>query len=235
MDSFVRLEEIDRSTLDPPYDHSAYRSTAERAPRRPLLRVPPDLASSTGPVFGESVVGPNDHDLTLHGDGPPIGERIVVFGRLVDSDGRSIRRQLIEVWQANAAGRYAHSVDRHDAPLDANFLGYGRCLTSDDGAFEFTTIRPGEYPWQNHRNAWRPAHIHFSVFGPTFTSRLVTQMYFPGDPLLEIDPIFNSISSEKVRSRLVSLFDLEHTVPDWALAYRFDIVVGGRTATPLDE
>jgi protocatechuate 3,4-dioxygenase, beta subunit len=234
MDSFAPLEEIDPARLDPRYDHPAYRSTAARAPHRPLLRVPPELASRTGPVFGESVVGSSDHDLTCHGNGSPIGERIVVFGRLVDSDDRPIRRQLIEVWQANAAGRYAHSVDHHDAPLDPNFAGYGRCCTSDDGSFEFTTIRPGEYPWQNHPNAWRPAHVHFSVFGTAFTSRLVTQMYFPGDPLLEFDPIFGAVSSQSARSRLVSHFDLDHTVPDWSLAYRFDIVVGGPKETPFE-
>lgn len=235
MDSFARLDEIDPVLFDPPYDYPAYRSTAARAPRRPLLRVPPEFCSRVGPVFGEAVVGPLDHDLTRHGEGAPLGERIVVFGRLVDADGRPIRRQLVEVWQANAAGRYAHSVDSHDAPLDPNFTGYGRCLTGDDGAFEFTTVRPGEYPWQNHRNAWRPAHIHFSVFGPAFSSRLVTQMYFPGDPLLEFDPIYAAVSSENARSRLVSRFDLGRTVPDWALAYRFDIVVGGAGETPLER
>jgi protocatechuate 3,4-dioxygenase, beta subunit len=226
------LQPVDPAALEPPYDYPAYRSTAKRAPRQAVLALPPGLAATTGPVFGESVVGPLDHDLTRQHAGAPLGERIIVFGRLVDGDGRPVRRQLIEVWQANAAGRYAHSVDRHEAPLDPNFTGYGRCLTGDDGSFEFVSIRPGEYPWQNHENAWRPAHIHFSVFGTVFTERLVTQMYFPGDPLLEIDPIFHSVASPNGRARLVARFDLEHTVPMWALAYRFDIVLGGRQPTP---
>jgi protocatechuate 3,4-dioxygenase beta subunit len=185
-------------------------------------------------VFGEDAVSDGDADLTLGHAGGPLGERIVVSGQLLDSDGRPIRGALLEVWQANAAGRYQHRNDVHPAPLDPNFTGCGRTLTDDDGHYRFTTIKPGAYPWQNHPNAWRPAHIHFSVFGRAFTQRLVTQMYFPGDPLFGADPIFNSIRDPKARERMVSSFDWETTTPEWALGYRFDIVLGGRAATPLE-
>jgi len=166
--------------------------------------------------------------------GQPLGERMVLSGRVLGSDGKPLRGQLVEIWQANAAGRYAHEVDDHDAPLDPNFSGAGRCLTDPDGSYRFTTVKPGAYPWGNHHNAWRPNHIHFSVFGHSFLSRLVTQMYFPGDPLFPFDPIFNSVTDEKARQRMVSQFDLDNTIPDWALCFRFDIVLRGREATPQD-
>jgi protocatechuate 3,4-dioxygenase beta subunit len=185
-------------------------------------------------VFGESVVRAGDNDLTQHGAGEPIGERIVVAGRLLDGDGRPIAGQLIELWQANAAGRYAHAVDDHPAPLDPNFPGYGRTLTDANGWYRFVTIRPGEYPWRNHLNAWRPAHLHFSVFGRKFEHRLVTQMYFPGDPLLALDPIYNSVSDPLGRAAMVSRLDLALTEPEVALGYRFDVVVGGRAAVPFE-
>jgi protocatechuate 3,4-dioxygenase, beta subunit len=217
---------------DPPLAHPDYRSTRLRAPRRPLVPLAPADTERSGPVFGNERVGERDHDLTDQHDGEPLGERIVVHGRLLDSRARPVRNSLVEIWQANAAGRYAHAVDRHPAPLDPNFTGAGRTLTDDEGRYRFVTVKPGAYPWGNHHNAWRPAHIHFSLFGNAFAERLVTQMYFPGDPLFEHDPIFNSVRDEAARARLVCAFDLDETVPEWALAYRFDIVLGG---TPVEE
>jgi protocatechuate 3,4-dioxygenase, beta subunit len=216
---------------DPPHDYPPYRSTQLRHPKRPLFELPPSIGEITGPLLGEDRVGEHDHDLTAHGAGEPLGERIIVHGRLLDSGGRPIPRQLVEIWQANACGRYVHKVDQHPAPLDPNFTGVGRTLTDDQGRYRFITIKPGAYPWGNHHNAWRPQHIHFSLLGRAFPQRLVTQMYFPGDPLFEYDPIFNSIADEAARQRMVSSFDLEQTVPDWALAYRFDIVLRGPRAT----
>jgi protocatechuate 3,4-dioxygenase beta subunit len=186
----------------------------------------------SGPVFGHERVGELDHDLTRQHDGEPLGERILVQGRVLDTRGRPVRDSLVEVWQANAAGRYAHAADTHPAPLDPSFTGAGRCLTDSDGRYRFVTVKPGAYPWGNHPNAWRPAHIHLSLFGRAFTDRLVTQMYFPGDPLFEFDPIFNSVRDAGARARLVCEFDLDQTVPEWALAYRFDVVLGG---TPVEQ
>jgi protocatechuate 3,4-dioxygenase beta subunit len=197
--------------------------------------LPHTLSELSGPVFGDAPVGPLDHDLTRQHAGEPLGERIVVTGRVLGPDGKPVRRQLVEIWQANAAGRYRHGVDQHEAPLDPNFSGGGRCLTDDDGTYRFVTVKPGAYPWGNHPNAWRPNHIHFSFFGRAFNERLVTQMYFPGDPLFPFDPIFNSIRDERARQRLVCRFDLDLTTPDWALGYRFDVQLGGRDATPLEE
>jgi len=213
-------------------DYSGYRSTRWRAPARPLEPIPEELHSLEGPVFGEDVVEPNDGDLTRQHDGEPLGERIIVHGRVLGDDGRPIRRALVEVWQANAAGRYLHEVDQHPAPLDPNFAGAGRVLTDDDGGYRFTTIKPGAYPWRNHPNAWRPAHIHFSIFGRMFTQRLVTQMYFPGDPLFPYDPIFNAVRDPRSRELLVARFDLATTEPEWALAFEWDIVM---RATPFEE
>jgi protocatechuate 3,4-dioxygenase beta subunit len=215
---------------DPLYDSPDYRSTALRAPKR-LVLLPEEWHDPSGPVFGESDVDPGDADLTRQHEGDPLGERIVVAGRVLDSGGKAIAGTLVEVWQANAAGRYAHDVDRHPAPLDPNFTGAGRCLTDADGNYRVVTVKPGSYPWGNHPNAWRPAHIHFSVFGRAFADRLVTQMYFPGDPLFAYDPIFHSIRDERARERLISSFDLERTEPNWALAYRFDIVL---RSTPFE-
>jgi len=208
---------------DPPYDCSEYRGSALRAPRRPLFLLPEDLHDPSGPVFGDDDVSARDSDLTRQHAGEPLGERIIVGGRVLDAAGRPVANTLVEVWQANAAGRYAHGVDRHPAPLDPNFTGAGRCLTDSEGGYRFVTIKPGAYPWQNHDNAWRPAHIHFSVFGRAFADRLVTQMYFPGDPLLAHDPIFHAVRDPAARELLVSGFDLESTIPEWALGYRFDI------------
>ncbi len=217
----------------PPLDYPDYRATALRHPKTPLVIVPQTLSEMSGPVFGTSNVLPLDHDLTRQHPGDPLGERLVVSGRVVDEDGRPVTNTLVEIWQANAAGRYAHKRDLHPAPLDPHFSGAGRALTDAHGRYRFVTIRPGAYPWQNHPNAWRPAHIHFSLFGESFLTRLVTQMYFPGDPLLALDPIFNSIPGERARSRVIASFDLESTVPDWALGFRFDLVLRGRESTPM--
>jgi protocatechuate 3,4-dioxygenase beta subunit len=233
--SSIRGYRRDDLDVHPPYDSPDYRSTQYRHPSRPLVFLPHTLSEITGPVYGHTGVQPSDRDLTVQHEGEPLGERIIVTGKLLDGDGRPVRNSLVEIWQANAAGRYAHQVDQHPAPLDPNFSGAGRCLTDDEGTYEFVTIKPGAYPWGNHPNAWRPAHIHFSVFGPAFATRLVTQMYFPGDPLFDQDPIFQSIRDPHDRQRLVSSFDLSLTRPDWALGYRFDIVVRGRDATPMEN
>ena len=219
----------------PPYDWPAYRSTTLRAPKRPLVILPTTETELTGPAFGHDTLGELDHDLTRQHAGEPLGERIIVTGRVLERDGRPVRSTLLEIWQANAAGRYVHQSDQHPAPLDPNFTGAGRCLTDEEGRYRFVTIKPGAYPWKNHPNAWRPAHIHLSLFGRAFTSRLVTQMYFPGDPLFAHDPIFNSIRDERARARLICSFDLETTEPEWALGYRWDIVLGGPAATPLER
>jgi protocatechuate 3,4-dioxygenase beta subunit len=222
------------TTSDNSYSFPDYRSTAFRSPGKALVMPPAGLTELTGPKFGQGDVRGSDADLTAHGSGEPIGERIIVHGRVTDSEGRPLRNTLLEVWQANSAGRYIHQVDQHPAPLDPNFVGAGRCLTDDDGHYRFVSIKPGPYPWKNHINAWRPAHIHFSLFGRAFTQRLVTQMYFPGDPLLPLDPIFNSVPDEKARQRLVARFDIELTQPEWALGYEWDIVLRGRDGTVFE-
>jgi len=225
----------DPDGVHPPLRTPAYRGSELRAPRRPLTIATATMVELDGPVYGHDRVTPGDADLTRQHSGEPLGERIVVSGRVLDGDGRPLRDTLVEVWQANAAGRYAHAGDRHPAPLDPNFSGAGRLLTDAEGRYRFTTIKPGAYPWGNHDNAWRPAHIHFSLFGRAFAQRLVTQMYFPGDPLLEHDPIFNAVPEAVARERLIGHFDLEATEPEWALGYRFDIVLRGRAATPLGD
>jgi protocatechuate 3,4-dioxygenase beta subunit len=218
--------------LDPPYLFVDYVSTIVRSPGKALVMPPPGYVELTGPVFGAGDVRDTDADLTVHGAAEPIGERMIVHGRVTDTSGRPVAGTLVELWQANAAGRYVHSLDRHPAPLDPNFTGAGRCLTDADGNYQFVTIKPGPYPWRNHDNAWRPAHLHFSLFGRAFTQRLVTQMYFPGDPLFFQDPIFNSIRDERARKRLIAIYDHSVTSPEWATGYRFDIVLN---ATPFEE
>jgi protocatechuate 3,4-dioxygenase beta subunit len=215
--------------------HPAYASSIKRAPSQPLVHLPDTLSEVTGPVFGKEATYAKACDLTHQHGGEPLGQRIVVSGRVLDENARPVPNTLVEVWQANAAGRYRHHWDRHNAPLDPNFSGFGHVLADAEGRYRFFTIRPGIYPWRNHHNAWRPAHIHFSVFGPAFATRLVTQMYFPGDPLIPFDPIFNSTADEKARNRLISLFDWETTTPEEALGYRFDIVLSGRDATPMED
>jgi protocatechuate 3,4-dioxygenase beta subunit len=233
--SLVRVRDEDVLGVDPPYDHPDYVGTRLRHPKQPLVLLPHTLSERTAPVYGDLALGELDNDLTRQHSGEPLGERISVSGRLLGSDGRPIPGQLVEVWQANAAGRYRHAVDTHPAPLDPNFTGAGRCLTDENGEYRFVTVKPGAYPWKNHANAWRPAHIHFSVFGRAIPDRLVTQMYFPDDPLFPFDPIFNSVRDEKARNRMVSSFELDLTQPEWSLGFRFDIVLGGRSATPLEE
>jgi protocatechuate 3,4-dioxygenase beta subunit len=201
----------------------------------PLVLLPETLTEKTGPVFGHGLIRQHDHDLTAQHEGEPLGERIFVHGRVLDEDGQPVRGALVEVWQANAAGRYLHKVDNHDAPLDPNFSGAGRMLTDEDGRYCFKTIKPGAYPWGNHHNAWRPAHIHFSLFGAGILSRLVTQMYFPGDPLQALDPIFNSIPDEEARRRMISRLDMGRPEPNYALVYAWDIVLRGRSDTPFEE
>ena len=219
----------------PEYLHPPYRSSVKRAPTKPLILLPHSLSERTGPVFGRAAIAASDSDLTAQHGEPPAGERIIVSGRILDEDGRPVPSALVEVWQANAAGRYKHKLDRHNAPLDPNFDGCGRMLTDAQGRYKFTSIKPGAYPWGNHHNAWRPAHIHFSLFGAGLLSRLVTQMYFPGDPLLAHDPIYNCVTDENAKQRLISSFDWENTLPEFALGYRFDIVLRGRNATPMDR
>ena len=221
--------------LHPPLDSPGYRSTVLRAPSQPLVLLPHNLTEITGPLLGAERVRATDSDLTTGPDGEALGQRILVRGRVLDSDGRAVPDALIEIWQANASGRYRHARDQWPAPLDPNFTGLGRALSDSEGRYQFTTIKPGAYPWGNHDNAWRPAHIHFSLFGRAFTQRLVTQMYFPDDPLFAHDPIFNSIPDASARQRLVSRFDLDTTEPSWALSFLFDIVLRGSAGTPFEE
>jgi protocatechuate 3,4-dioxygenase beta subunit len=230
-----RLPQYERVRgVDPPLLSPAYRSTVLRAPREPLILLPQNLTEVTGPLLGAERVRPGDSDLTRQHSGEPLGQRIIVHGRVLDSDGRAVPHTLLEIWQANAGGRYRHVVDQWPTPLDPNFTGLGRAMTDSEGRYEFTTVKPGAYPWNNHYNAWRPAHIHFSLFGVAFTQRLVTQMYFPDDPLFAFDPVLNSIPDEAARKRLISSFDLAATQPEWALAFNFDIVLRGSAATPFE-
>jgi protocatechuate 3,4-dioxygenase beta subunit len=222
-------------SVHPPYLHADYKSTVLRSPSKPLVPLAQTLSELTGPVYGHDALAPLDDDLTKNGavDGEPLGERIIITGRVMDEDGRSVPNTLIEIWQTNAAGRYIHKVDQHNAPIDPNFFGAGRCMTDAAGRYRFITVRPGAYPWGNHANGWRPPHIHFSLFGPSFLTRLVTQMYFPGDPLLELDPVFLGVPDSEARERLIAEFSLEVTEPEFALGYAFDIVLRGRRATPM--
>jgi len=219
----------------PPLIHPPYKSTGLRGPTKSLIPIPTSLSEITGPIYGHDAIDPIDADLTRNAvrNGEPIGERIVVEGRVLDEDGRAVPGTLIEIWQANAAGRYIHRAETHDAPLDPNFFGAGRTVTNDHGHYRFVTLKPGAYPWGNHHNAWRPAHIHFSLFGPSIATRLVTQMYFEGDPTFPFDPIFNA-TPEAARDLLIAKFSLDRTEPEWAQAYVFDIVLRGRDATPVE-
>ena len=220
--------------MQPEYRHEAYVSTRSRSPSQPLIELPQTLSEVTGPLIPPQLIKAGDNDLTAHGNGQPIGPRIIVSGRVTDQNGRPVKNTLIEIWQPNSAGRYYHRRDSWDAPLDPNFLGEGRTLTDQDGRYQFITIRPGAYPWSNHHNAWRPVHIHFSLFGKAYATRLITQMYFPGDEMLALDPIFNSTADEKARQTLISKFDWDNTRPNWAQAFRFDIVLRGRDSTPWE-
>ncbi|MEM7131225.1 MAG: protocatechuate 3,4-dioxygenase subunit beta [Chloroflexota bacterium] len=226
--------------VQPPFLHSPYKSTIKRSPQQPLVPLAHSLSELTGPVYGHDQLTEMDSDLTRNSavNGEALGGRIIVTGRVLDERGLPVRNALIELWQANACGRYIHKVDQYDAPLDPNFIGAGRCMTNEQGEYRFVTIKPGAYPWGNHENAWRPAHIHFSLFGQDFLSRLVTQMYFPGDPLLALDPIFNCIADGaggvKGAERLISTYAHDVTEDSWALGYRFDIVLAGSKQTPFE-
>jgi protocatechuate 3,4-dioxygenase beta subunit len=217
----------------PNNDTPSYRSTGLRHPARPLLRIPQTITELRGPQFSPAQF-PAIANIAVNNGKEALGERIIVAGHVRDEDGRPVPNTMLEIWQANAAGRYNHARDTHDAPLDPDFSGTGRVFTDADGAYSFITIKPGAYPWGNHENAWRPNHIHFSLFGAGYATRLITQMYFPGDPLLALDPIFLATPDEAARNRLVSSFDLSLTRPNWALGYRFDIVLRGRNATPME-
>ena len=230
MKHYPRPEQDDQ----PPFLYPPYTSTVRRAPAKPLIQLQHTLSELTGPLYGHNPIGETDNDLTRQHPGEPIGERIIVAGQVMDEDGRPIPHTLTELWQSNAAGRYRHNQDGHPAPLDPNFTGAGRTMTDHNGNYRFMTIKPGAYPWRNHPNAWRPAHIHFSLFGPCFITPLVTQMYFPNDPLMPFDPISQSIPDERARRRLISHFDLSLTEPEFALGYRFDFVLRGREATPFE-
>ncbi len=219
----------------PEYLHAPYASSIKRAPTRPPVKISQTLSEITGPLFKKEDAKEDAFDLTKQHRHEPLGERIIVSGRVLDENERPVPHTLVEIWQANAAGRYLHKRDEHHAPLDPNFTGQGHVLTDEHGHYRFVTIRPGAYPWGNHYNAWRPAHIHFSLFGPAFATRIVTQMYFPGDPLLQFDPIFNCTADEKARNRLISNFDWGTTLPQEALGFKFDIILRGRDATPLEE
>jgi protocatechuate 3,4-dioxygenase beta subunit len=219
----------------PHRDYPPYRSSLLRHPTHALVRVDPEEVERVSPAFGHTDVDILESDLTIQHSGEPLGERINVFGRVLDGEGRPVRHQLVEVWQANASGRYVHKRDQHPAPLDPNFTGVGRVITGDDGSYRLTTIKPGAYPWRNHLNAWRPAHIHFSLFGSQFTQRLITQMYFPGDPLFALDPIYQSVTDPAARARLVSTLDHEASVPEVSLAYRWDIVLTGSKSTWMES
>jgi protocatechuate 3,4-dioxygenase, beta subunit len=224
------------SDAHPPLDYPPYRATALRHPQHPLIYLPQTITEITGPQLGpELVAGEHECDLLGGHAGEAIGERIIVSGRVLDTEGKPLRGTLVEIWQANAAGRYRHREDQWPAPLDPNFTGAGRAVTDDDGRYRFTTIKPGPYPWGNHDNAWRPAHIHFSLLGRAFAQRLVTQMYFPGDPFFAHDPIFNSVRDQAARERMISTFSIDATVPNWAVAYEFDIYLRGPGATPVEE
>ena len=219
--------------VDPPYLYPGYKSTLLRAPREPLLQLPRGALDVAGPVVPKSFVRSGDNDLTVHGKSAPLGEKMILVGRVTDEDGKPVRNSLVEIWQANASGRYHHPGDNHDAPLDPNFHGLGRTFTDGDGHYRFVTIKPGSYPWRNHPYAWRPQHIHFSLLGNAPVQRLITQMYFPGDPLLAIDPIYQSIPDAAARERLICSLDLEKGIEEIALGYRFDIVLAGAKSTPL--
>ena len=212
----------------PRRDYLPYRSSILRHPTKDLHHADPESIELASPAFGHRDVDVLEADLTIQATGDPIGERMVIAGRVLDGAGRPVVGQLVEIWQANAAGRYIHQRDQHHAPIDPNFTGVGRCLTGPDGSYRFKTIKPGPYPWRNHHNAWRPAHIHFSLFGTDFLSRMVTQMYFPGDPIFDLDPILQTVRDQRARDRLVATYDHDLTAHEEHTGYRWDIVLTGR-------
>ena len=230
-----RVDDGAAEETQPRIDFPPYRSSLLRHPTKDPHHVDPETIELWSPAFGHQDVHALESDLTIQHNGEPLGERIIVRGRILDGDGHPVRNQLVEIWQANSAGRYIHKRDQHPAPLDPNFTGVGRCITTDDGSYEFTTIKPGPYPWKNHYNAWRPAHIHFSLFGTDFTQRMITQMYFPGDPLFALDPIYQSITDSKARDRLVATYDHNITSHEWATGYNWDIVLTGSNRTWMED
>lgn len=236
-DAYRQTVATDPSAVEttPRLDFAPYRSSLLRHPTKDLFHTDPETIEIHSPAFGHRDVGALESDLTIQANGEPIGERIRVHGRVVDGDGRPVAGQLVEVWQANAAGRYIHKRDQHPAPIDPNFTGVGRTITGPDGSYSFTTIKPAPYPWKNHRNAWRPAHIHFSLFGTDFTQRMITQMYFPQDPLFELDPIYQSITDQKARDRLVAQYDHDSSQHEFLLGYRWDIVLSGSNRTWMED
>ncbi|HET6508999.1 MAG TPA: protocatechuate 3,4-dioxygenase subunit beta [Baekduia sp.] len=217
------------------FEEPDYMSTALWTPKKPLVIIPERLLDEAAPVYGSNRVGEHDNDLTAHHSGSPLGERIVITGRVTDSIGKPVRNTLIEIWQANSAGKYVHEADQYPSPKDPNFTGAGRTVTDDEGRYTFTSIMPGAYPWWTDPRSWRARHIHFSLTGRGITDRLITQMYFPGDPLLALDPVYLAVRDEKARDLNISSLDWERTVPEKAIAYRYDIVLGGANPTPLDE
>jgi protocatechuate 3,4-dioxygenase beta subunit len=219
--------------LDPPYLYTGYRSTLLRSPKESLVALPQGALDVPGPLVPKGFVRDAENDLTVQGKSAPLGEKMVLAGRLLDAGGKPVRHALVEIWQANASGRYDHPGDTHDAPLDPNFRGIGRAFTDAEGEYSFVTVKPGAYPWQNHAFAWRPQHIHFSLLGNAPVQRLVTQMYFPGDPLLDLDPVYNSVPDESARRRMIATLDLHAGIEGIALGYRFDIVLAGAKSTPL--
>jgi protocatechuate 3,4-dioxygenase beta subunit len=227
------VNDMARPALDPPYDYPEYRSTVLRSPKEKLLELPRGALDVPGPLVPKGFVRDGDNDLTRHGKSAPLGEKMILVGRLLDAEGRPIRDSLVEIWQANASGRYHHPGDNHEAPLDPNFKGIGRTFTNAQGEYRFVTVKPGAYPWGNHAFAWRPQHIHFSLLGNAPVQRLVTQMYFPGDPLLDIDPVYNSVPDPAARKRMIASLALESGIENVALGYRFDIVLAGAKSTPL--
>ncbi|MET1153380.1 protocatechuate 3,4-dioxygenase subunit beta [Arthrobacter sp.] len=229
------VEAGEAKETQPRIDFAPYRSSLLRHPTKDLHHADPETIELWSPAFGERDVHILESDLTLQHNGEPLGERIVVQGRVLDGNGRPVRNQLVEIWQANAAGRYVHKRDQHPAPIDPNFTGVGRCITGPNGEYKFTTIKPAPYPWKNHHNAWRPAHIHFSLFGTDFTQRMITQMYFPGDPLFPLDPIYQAITDQDARDRLVATYDHSVTSHEWNTGYRWDIVLSGSNRTWMEE
>jgi protocatechuate 3,4-dioxygenase beta subunit len=219
--------------LDPPYLYADYRSTLLRSPKESLLALAPDALDIPGPLVPRGFARDAENDLTVQGKSAPLGEKMVLTGRLIDAGGKPVRHALVEIWQANASGRYDHPGDTHDAPHDPNFHGIGRAFTDGEGRYRFVTVKPGAYPWQNHAFAWRPQHIHFSLLGNAPVQRLITQMYFPGDPLLDLDPVYNSVPDESARKRMIAALDLHAGIEGIALGYRFDIVLAGAKSTPL--
>jgi protocatechuate 3,4-dioxygenase beta subunit len=229
------MDTYDREAEDqPPSLFAPYGSTLKRAPALPPVRIPQTVTETTGPADWERLLGPAMADLTRQHKGAPIGQRIIVAGRVLDEYARPVANTVLEIWQANAAGRYIHARDQWNAPIDPNFTGTGRVVTDADGGYRFISVKPGAYPWGNHANAWRPQHIHLSLFGPAFATRLVTQMYFTGDPLIALDPIANAVPAT-ARERLIARLDLKTTEEAFALGYIFDIVLRGRAATPFED